>query len=81
MTEHVRGQHRWFQVSLRQWLLATLLFGAIAGLFGPAFAEWWQAVIASPPPVLEELSIPDWYEVRASQEPDGYYESAETPLR
>ena len=71
-----------WQTSLRSLFLFMLLTGTMAGLFGPrlvrSLREWnWEAEPQPPPP----LQVPAWVKLREEDQSDGYYESAETPLR
>jgi hypothetical protein len=66
-----------WQFSLRSFLVVVLIVGPIAVVVGPiileAITEW-----KPPPQQMPSRKIPR--PRAASTEPDGYYESGETPL-
>jgi hypothetical protein len=73
-----------WQASLRTLLLFTLVTGTIAGLYGPDMVRAvrkWQTAPPQPPPQPASVQVPVWLKVRAEDQSDGYFESAETPLR
>ena len=69
-----------WQTSLRNLLIATVMTGTLAGLFGPAILRTLRAWRPAPPQP-PAVPVPAWLPKRQLDESDGYFESAETPLR
>ena len=82
MTSRSRGSSRpWIQTSLRGLLVFSLVTGTLLGMFGPQIARQLREWRSRPPPPPPATTVPAWLELRQQDESNGYFESAETPLR
>lgn len=74
------SKRRW-QISLRSWIVATLMAGIVAGLTGPRLVRWVRRWFT---PTTISLPATEYEPIEpetAGSETTGYFESAESPLR